>query len=182
MMLFGYFECACYAESIESHVREEFRFLHPPDATNQDFIARMQSSNSVAIHVRGGDILETPNQDWPRHSVGAEYYQRAIAQILQSVSSPEFFIFSDDVAHARGVLDLNGVSTTFVQHNGNEYPIEDLRLMSHCKHHILTSSTFGWWGAWLGKNPDQIVIAPNRYFLDETTPLEHYYPKQWMLI
>jgi hypothetical protein len=36
--------------------------------------------------------------------------------------------------------------------------------MSRASHHIICNSSYSWWAAWLGKNPGQQVILPERWF------------------
>jgi hypothetical protein len=48
----------------------------------------------------------------------------------------------------------------FVDSNGRDDAVDDLRLMAACRHHIIANSSLSWWGAWLARHPDQIVIAP----------------------
>jgi hypothetical protein len=66
--------------------------------------------------------------------------------------------------------------------NSIEKDYEDMRLMSHCKHHIIANSTFSWWGAWLATNPDKIIIAPEKYVQKADFPNPDYYPQSWMII
>jgi len=60
-----------------------------------------------------------------------------------------------------------------------------MQMMSLCKHHIVANSSFSWWGAWLGNNPQKVVIAPQKWFWDKElkrTFEQNIVPKQWIRI
>ena len=40
----------------------------------------------------------------------------------------------------------------------------DLYAISLCQHHIISNSTFGWWGSYLNTKKDKKVIAPLKWF------------------
>ena len=48
-----------------------------------------------------------------------------------------------------------------VEANDDNTSYLDMFLLGQCKHHILSNSSFSWWGAWMNQNPDKITIAPN---------------------
>jgi hypothetical protein len=55
--------------------------------------------------------------------------------------------------------------------------------MSLCENNIIANSSFSWWGAWLNKNNNKIVVAPKKWF---GNALQHntkdLYPEKWIVI
>jgi hypothetical protein len=126
----------------------------------------IENTNSVSIHIRRGDFVSNPHF----HNLPVSHYINAINYIKARVHSPSFFVFTDDLEFVKNELShLDNIC--FVDSNNqkqNSYStygdLEDLYLMSKCKHNIIANSTFSWWGAWLNNNPKKIVIAPKAWF------------------
>ena len=104
----------------------------------------------VAVHVRRGDYI-----GHPRLNVTNErYFRNAMAKMRELLPNAHFMVVSEDADWCRQHLAGNHVT---VLPEGDEK--RDLRVMIGCEAHIISNSTFGWWGAWLGeKGP---VIAPS---------------------
>jgi hypothetical protein len=68
-----------------------------------------------------------------------------------------------------------------IEGNVGENSWKDMYLMSLCKHHIIANSTFSWWGAWLNPSTDKIVIAPQKWFGNETNEeMKDLCPPEWI--
>ena len=177
----GFWEVAAYPELGGEELRRELVLRRPPDPENAALADRMRGEESVAVHVRAGDLVTNRSPAARRFVPGSDYYAAAAERIAAVVADPVFHVFSDDPSFAREVVRLP-YPTEFVTHNGEERHEEDLRLMTCCRHHVLASSTFSWWGAWLATWDGQQVIAPRVFFLSAVPPVDHYYPKSWTLI
>lgn len=174
----GFWQTEKYFQAIASLLRRELTLRDPLSPVNQKFAAAIDAATSVAVHVRHGD-----NANSVAASLGVvarDYYQHSITALMQELTRPEFFVFSDDMEWARHLLSEILPAATMV-HNGTAGAAEDLWLMSLCKHHVLANSTFGWWAAWLGRKPGQVVYAPRRYYQGLDRPNPDLYPAEWRL-
>lgn len=178
----GYFQDKDYVKSIRPQLLKEFTF---PDLKNDAklwFNKISESVNPVSVHVRRGDYLKTAILQY--HGIlPISYYQKAVNIMSEQFKDAHYFIFSDDIAWCQNNFDFLGNKTTIV----DSTPLEnwtDMVLMSHCKHHIIANSSFGWWAAWLNVSPNKMVIAPQNWFAGEKSAgnTSNIVPQDWITI
>ena len=149
-------------ERIKDEIEQSFRFPEFSTEKNKDFASFLDSCNSVFIHARRGDMLSA--NGWC-YKYG--YFRRAVKYIKKHVENPVFVFFTNtgsiewcrENAKTFG-LDYSKDKVYFVDWNLGEESYRDMQLMGHCKHGIITNSTFGWWGAYFIKYPRKITISP----------------------
>jgi len=130
----------CFA-AVADRIRHE---LVPPLPTSASGLAArhriLSATAPVMLHIRRHQYTSR---------LDATYYIRAIADCLKSERHARFFVFGDDLDWAREQIDFCGAEADFLDHPGSD-EIEDLHLMTCCRHAIVANSSFSWWGAWLG--------------------------------
>ncbi len=107
-----------------------------------------------AIHVRRGDYVNHPNHH-PTQDL--EYYLKGM-NILKPMTD-KFVIFSDDIEWCKE--NLIGDDIIYIE---NEKDYIEMYLMSLCDNNIISNSSFSWWGAWLNKYENKMVIGPTKWF------------------
>lgn len=163
--LFGFWiEEPYYLPRID-RLRRELAFPEFEDGENKKLATEMSECNSVSIHVRRGDYLSKTYSD-KFLTLGREYYEGAVNKLKESVSSPKFFIFSDDAEFVKKEFDWLD-NKTIVTNNTGSNSFKDMQLMSLCRHNIIANSTFSQWGAILNRNEDRLVIYPAAYMTEE---------------
>jgi len=175
----GFFQSEKYFKSIKEELREDFKFILPMDEENVSLSQRMVAGNSVSLHIRRGDYVQKQRYSDTYATCSLDYYRRGVEYIAQRFEEPTLFIFSDDIPWARGHLKLP-YKCIYVSHNTGKKSYEDMRLMSFCKHNIIANSSFSWWGAWLNKNENKIVIAPQKWFNDDEIIQTDVIPEEWV--
>lgn len=159
----GYWQSEKYFVKADFEIRSDFLFKQSLAGQNAEIAAQIKASNSVSLHIRRGDYAQSPKARAIHGLCSLEYYRAAVQYIAARVDKPFFFIFSDDVAWAKGNLKIN-FPCRFINHNHGVDSHNDMNLMSLCRHNIIANSTFSWWGAWLNANHGKIVVAPKAWF------------------
>ena len=175
--LHGYWQSERYFKDIRATVLNELSPRLPALGINHSVLDEIDSSEAVAVHVRRGDYVADPKVNSVHGTCSLDYYRAAFERMNARLSSPRYFIFSDDPAWVKE--NLRPDNARYCEHNGPDAGFEDLRLMSHCRHHIIANSSFSWWGAWLGTHPEQRVIAPARWFAGGTEDTTDLIPARW---
>lgn len=155
----GYFQDERYFKNIRSILLREFA-PRKKIRISKDLRSALEEPESVSIHIRRGDYVKL---NWALNPV---YYQRAINYIRQVYTNPVFLVFSDDLEWVKRNIRINNKYIYVNECNALE-DFEELFIMSRCKANIIANSTFSWWAAWLNKNKEKIVIAPEKWKKDK---------------
>ena len=177
----GFYQKLIYLEGYEEQIRRVFTFdMTKVNEQSRTMAEQMDNDpQAVSLHVRRGDYLKKKYFA----SVGCvcqlPYYQRTLKQMSSLVDEPHYYVFSDDMPWVKENLPLENV--TYINWNQGEDSWQDLMLMTHCRHHIISNSTFSWWGAWLGGNKDGKVVCPDHWYASDRgqVPL---YPTSWVRV
>ena len=161
LYLNGYWQNELYFSNIRESLLGELSPINSMSDLGYAYLESIEQSNSVSLHVRRGDYLNLRNIG----VLGVDYYTKAVDYIRQNVENPTFYIFSDDLEWCKDSL---GFLDNCIYVDRTQTEIEDLKLMSFCRHNIIANSSFSWWGAWLNQNPNKVVIAPKCWLLDDT--------------
>jgi len=157
----GFFQSEKYFVNYKKIVFKLFRFSKIKAKLIQKYLNLINNKNSVAINIRRGDYLNNPKVRYIHGILKEDYYKKSISYFKKRVKNPIFFIFSDDIELVKKTFFFfNKEKFIFIDTKSS---INDLHLMSNCKHFIIANSTFGWWGAWLSKNKHKIICAPKNW-------------------
>lgn len=181
---------------IESLIKESFR---PSDKAVEilgshfaDYGFESFHRPHISVHVRRGDNVTHPEGYHPLRSW--DYYRTAL-----DLTSPDgsVIVFSDDPRWCEENFEKEtGRSPVLFFEASGPRPREyvdrqkyvdapvmdwiDLQLMAGCDEHVLSNSTYAWWGAYLSNNPSPIY--PSHWFgwrVNGYTDASLMFPEGW---
>lgn len=176
--LIGYWQSERYFRDAAQTIRDDFTFRIPMSSRNAALAEQIRQANAVSLHVRRGDYVKNLKTAATHGLCSLDYYRAAIRYIAERADHPTFFVFSDDMPWVREHLNIE-YPCIYVDHNQGAESHNDMRLMSLCDHHIIANSSFSWWGAWLNPKADKMVVAPERWFANQTD-VRDLLPPNWV--
>jgi hypothetical protein len=164
----GYWQSPRYFERFRETIARELQPGAPQSSAYRVLGAEMSEGNSVAIGVRLYE--ESPNP--ASHSSNGrmktpEEIEGALHRALANVSDPRLFVFCS--SELPGITSIKWpVPPTYVTpQRGFDDAVDTLWLLSRARHHVITNSSFYWWGAWLSgvqrQVTRQVVIASDNF-------------------
>ena len=167
-------------EFIKDEIKSVYKFPEQDDPVFLKWKYEITNNiNSVSIHIRRGDYLMNTNDMYQFGGVAnMKYFSKAMSFIMEKISCPTFYIFSDDIPWCKE--QFKGDEFNFVDCNHGDNSWRDMYLMSLCHNHINSNSTFSWWAAWLSPYSDSLTISPKEYISNLYTP--DVYPDNWIKI
>jgi len=181
MLIDGYWQCEKYFDNIRTILLQEFI---PKDISQRlvGYVYKLcQHPNPyvVAVHIRRKEREEEGSARDVHGLVPWSYYEEAINKLKELVNNEPilFVIFTDDIDHAMSRYQAFPGKIIYID-PGPDY--EDLYLMSKCNYAIIANSSFSWWGAWLIKNKDKIVISPDSWVKKQGIITKDVVPEKWI--
>lgn len=171
-MYVGYYQSEEYFEKYS----ELIKFLFEP---TYDFIKEIYqklpflNEEVTVISVRKGyDYLGNSGY---HPTISLEYIYEALKYIPDN---QHYLIMSDNIEWCKENIKLE--NSSFCE---GFLPHEQMWIMSLCHHYVISNSSFSWWGAYLSRNVDKVVVAPETWFgPDFRGTWNNMYCKGWIVM
>ncbi len=175
----GFWQSERYFADLRETLLAELTLPAPTQPEAGRMWARMNEEISVCVHIRRGDYVTTKHGQTHWATCGLKYYAAAMAYLEERVVGARYYFFSDDPDWVQANF-APAANRVFVTSRMARSDIEDFSLMMNCRHFIIANSTFSWWAAWLGKQPDKRVIAPRYWYRSQKFTDKDLVPDSWV--
>ena len=193
LFLEGHFESEKYFEKYKNEIIDQYDFQLKDFYSQNKFYNQILNSNSVAICIRQNRFSEklrkinssdiNKSKEYSLEQV--KYVKNAIKYIKDKISNPKFFIWSNNFEGLNEFFpseDFTHIRNNQMLEMGRR-PLLDLFLMTQAKHYIVIPSSFNWWGAYLSKNKNKIIVRPDqKNFTNFKVNNLDFWPDHWIKI
>ncbi|XP_052787104.1 galactoside alpha-(1,2)-fucosyltransferase 2-like [Mya arenaria] len=175
----GYLQSWKYFENAASVVRQIFKIKSVYMTPAKNFLNSISKTGyvNVCLHYRRGDMLMTSAIRRGYTVAGLDFVAKAMTFYEQKFTNVTFVVLSDGIQWCR-----NNIKKSNVVFSPFEVAAIDFALLTSCDHVIVTSGTFGWWGAWLSRGTTAYYAGyPGvNTWLETKMDRSDYYPNDWI--
>ena len=149
----GWWIKEAYFKDISDVLRKDLTLKEPLSPNAEAYRQKILSAECpVSMHFRHGDYVYNPYYKGRRgfaYIPPLERYCDCVNLLKPIYKNLTVFVFSNNIPFIKDNLHLD-VPIEFIENCAND--VEELYLMSLCKHCIKPNSTFSWWASWLNQN------------------------------
>jgi hypothetical protein len=165
---FGYWQDIKYFESIKYILMKELKLKNVISDKVKQISKNVVNPNSVAVHIRGGDIEFDNNF---KH-VDDKYYINAIKFFKNKLGKVQLNVMTDDIGLAKKQISkiIKDYSNIFFINELQLSDLEEFYLFGQHKNLIASRSTFSWWSSYLCEDKNKLITIPSEWYKSEKTP------------
>lgn len=169
LILNGYFQSEKYFINNKKEIVELFNISdYEKDIVNK-VLGLNKIKSKTSIHVRRGDYLKFSDV---YKICDLEYYNKSMTMFEDTT----FIFISDDISWVK-----DNFSGGNIIYSPFKDEMMDLTLMTMCDNNIIANSSFSWWGAYLNKNKNKKIVAPKKWFSENSKNDESdIIPNDWI--
>lgn len=170
LLIKGYFQDERYFRRHKEQIMNLFHIdQKDKDSLNEKF--DFVNKKYISVQIRRGDYLKFQDIH-PTCSLG--YFKEAMAYFGLNKN---YIFVSDDIEWVK--KNFIGDNYTYFEEDNEILAITALTMSEH---NIISNSSFGWWGAYLNRNRNKIVVAPKIWFGPKGPKESEIQLKEWINI
>lgn len=169
----GYWQSYKYFEKSLEEIKEIYFPKEKYKSLQQILKGKCNNKQLCSVHIRRGDYAN----DKIMHCLSMKYYENAMSSYIKENPESVIIVFSDDIPFCKENLQERN---NLIFCDWNKSALDDLYSMAVCDDHILSNSTFSYWGALLSRENGK-VIYPSKWFgFADSKDVSFMFPDEWI--
>ncbi|XP_061180732.1 galactoside alpha-(1,2)-fucosyltransferase 1-like [Saccostrea echinata] len=175
----GFYQSWKYFDFMKDEVKKSFKFKS--GLLNK--VRQLQTSLNigdkitVGVHVRRGDMGSKRELSRGYNVATKEYFDKAFQYFRGKFKNLVFLVVSAEMSWCKSNMKGDDIKFVTTGSAGG-----DMALLAHCNHSIVSTGSFGWWGAYLAGG--EVVYYRNfpssGSWLSKQYNRTEYYPLHWV--